>query len=109
LMQVEIISEVAPSVINPPLNTFGLARWLTRNSRSAKKEVVKVNFSCQYCVYQSKKEDTEALVDEVSTSALEDQNSRYEQLPGAENAKSQGKQEFNKFNFNGLRSHLSSK
>jgi len=112
LMQVEIISEPAPIVASPPMNLFGLARWLIQNAGGAKNEVFKMNFSCQYC-YRGKREDRGTPVDEVSasTSTLEEQNSRYEQLPGAEDAKKQGKQkEFsNKFNFNGLRSHLSSK
>jgi len=105
-MQVEMIFEPAPIVASPPMNIFGLARWLIQNSGGAKD---KMNFSCQHC-YRGKGEDTGTPVDEVSasTSTLEEQSSRYEQLPGAEDAKKQ-KEFSNRFNFNGLRSHLSSK
>lgn len=84
LMQVEIIPEMTFDAMNPPTNAFGLARWLIRNSESAKKEAVRINFSCQYCAYQGKEEDTETPVEQVSAPALEEQNS---QSPGAESAK----------------------
>ena len=104
LMQVEIISEVAPSVMNPQLNLFGLARWLTQTSKDVKKEVAKMNFSCRHCI---DREDEETPVGKDHADAFGMENSWYKQLPWAEGANNQGKPK--EFNFNGLRSHLNSK
>ena len=76
-MQVEIISEVAPGVMNPQLNLFGLARWLTQTSKDAKKEVAKMNFSCRHCIDQGKREDEETPVGKVYADAFGMENSWY--------------------------------
>ncbi|KXN84386.1 hypothetical protein AN958_12645 [Leucoagaricus sp. SymC.cos] len=125
-MAVEIVQREIELGMRQRPNRFGLARWLVLGSREAKAEVVKPNFGCQHCANVREKEEA-ASVEKTAQAAEVSQPARVgvetdsrPDLPAeadtskdasdSGNALVKRKKEFaNKFNFNGLRSHLSSK
>ncbi|KAF5357021.1 hypothetical protein D9756_006670 [Leucocoprinus leucothites] len=117
-MQVEILPQFIPSTMKTRPNLFGLARWLSQSSRYPKEEVVKINFGCQHCVNKVKSEEAQAPADPGQDSAFELRNTSPKGSAEADapqdtldpgRGRGKRKEFVNKFNFNGLRSHLSSK
>jgi hypothetical protein len=124
-MEVEHVLPQIMRATKPRPNFFGLARWLTQKSKDARLEVEKMNFGCLHCTVNNDDEKASTLKtvgqeeSEVPNSAqpatIEAENPLPEGLPEVKGSSIDSKpqrkrKEFvNKFNFNGFRSHLSSK
>lgn len=120
--------------MKPRPNLPGLARWLAQGSKDAKEWVEMKNYGCQHCanVKKSEEEVAQDLEDQeagassdtsqpAETTLSAESCTEVENIEDASEDNTQDdnsavvnttkeKKEFeNKFNFNGLRSHLSSK
>lgn len=96
-MDIELISDPAFLALKPKPTTFGLVQWMTHNAKHAKKWIGKVNYGCQHC-HNIRTHEEPGPVPTTVASAFDSANEEGE------------KESFeNKFNFNGLRSHLKSK
>lgn len=135
-MKVEIVQPEVVLTMKPRPNRPGLTQWLLGNSKDAKEWVGKVNYGCQHCTNIRKREElvhkqlkevgqednrssassgapgrTPSQDANLGTATSEDEGNSGAQQgnPPADDAKEKKKTSDKKFNFNGLRSHLSSK
>ncbi len=119
-MKSDFVFNVAVT-LSPILSTYtGVAQWLMKATRYAKEWSSKVNYRCEHCANVKVKEGGEERSGESSMHLEESQKDSAasnegstSNLQGGQGSKDKDKgkkkQFENKFNFNGLRSHLSSK
>jgi hypothetical protein len=135
-MQIEMIEQHVIWSLKPLPNPSGVSQWLKRNSQDAKLWVNKANYGCQYCHETGEKpavgKDEEESIpnsdsgipkisDTAPSTDIVMKDGSVEGVGVNGNKLEQGKKAAtvdagtrkkvfeNKFDFNGLRSHLSSK